>query len=270
MNYKYLFIILLLFIGTSCEDTNELDMVDELMVQGYLLAGQTLESIQFKRVISFNETEALPAPTDLSPVIIAEDGTEYLLQYLGKDGLYGNTELLIEAEKSYDLEVEYNGETIKASTFVPAAPDSLTITETIIRRTQIRDFTDLQNLSIPDPIQVDWLGENGAFYFAQVKNIEANPDPINQLFIDNGFEPPVLQSEPSTNLFYLINAFQEITFFGRHEVIIYRVNPEYVNLYDSNDQGSGALNEIQTNVENGFGIFTGVNQARIEFEVIRQ
>ena len=270
MKNTYLLTVLLLILSTSCDETNQIDTIDELMVQAYLFAGQPLESIQFKRVVSLNTNEAMPAPTDLNPVIITEDGREYALDFEGSDGLYGNTELMIKAEQTYTLEVDYKGQTLRATTFVPAPPDSLRISDEVIRRTQIRDFSDLQNIVIPDPIQVDWDGESGAFYFAQVENIEEDPEPVNQLFADSGLERPVIQTEPSTNPFYLINAFQEITFFGRYQVTIYRVNPEYVTLYESNDEGSGALNEIQTNVENGFGIFTGVNQASIEFEVRKQ
>lgn len=270
MKYLYLFLAFNLLMVTSCEEINELETVDELSVQGYLQADKMLPPIQFKRVVSLNATEALAPLNDLSPIIITEDGQEYILEFLGEDGLYGNANLLIEAERTYTLEVAYNGKTIRAITYVPEAPQMLRISDQVIRRTEIRDFSDLQNITIPDPIQVDWMGQEGSFYFVQVENIEEHPDPINQLFADSGFERPVIRTEPSTDLFYLINAFQEITFFGRYQVVVYRVNPEYVTLYESNEEGSGVLNQIQTNIENGYGIFTGVNQATIEFEVRKQ
>ena len=66
---------------------------------------------------------------------------------------------------------------------------------------------------------------------------------------------------------YDINTFRDITHYGTYEVIVFRVNAEYVALYEDNSDGAGSLNEIITNVKNGFGIFTGLNSKKVYFEV---
>lgn len=253
----------------SCAKEAALPTVDEITVQAFLHAGQPLDTVTFGRVIPLDSLEAEIAPDDLLPVVKTETGESFPLYFLGETGKYGNPDLLIEGDKAYSLELDYNGQTITAETYVPTAPQNVTLTDTLIERAKITDFTDLQNQTIPDPIQVDWAGEVGAWYFVHVRNMEDDPEPVNELFSGGGgnFQRPDFLTEPSTNPFYLIDVFRDITHYGQYEVIVYRVNPEYVALYEDNTEGSGSLNEIRTNVQNGFGIFTGVNSARVFFEV---
>jgi len=42
-----------------------------------------------------------------------------------------------------------------------------------------------------------------------------------------------------------------------HQIIVYRVNPEYAALYQNSGNSTLSLEEPPTNIENGNGIFTG-------------
>lgn len=253
----------------ACEEEAILPVVDELTVEAFLYAGQPLGSVSFGKVIPFDSVETLVAPGTISPIIRTASGETFPLYALDDKGNYGNDELFIEENQNYALEVEYNGQQITAETFVPTAPQNPKLSDTVVKRTRIDDFTDIFNQEPPDPIQVDWTAEDGAWYFVNVRNIEDDPEPINQLFEDEDieFERPNFVTEPSIDPIYIINAFQDITHYGTYEVIIYRVNPEYVALYEDNSGSSGSLNEIRTNVQNGFGIFTAVNSTSLFFEV---
>ncbi|HMQ48037.1 MAG TPA: DUF4249 family protein [Saprospiraceae bacterium] len=264
---KYLFLIPALWLFWACEEEATPQTIDELTVEAFLYAGQTLDSVKFWKIIPFDATEAPAYPNDLVPVVVDENGQAYPLQLMGEEGVYGNSDLLIEAEKTYTIEVIYHDKTISASTYVPGQPLRLELSDSTIYRKQINDFTDIQDMQIPDPIEITWQAEAGAYYFVQVKNIENDPDAVNALFEEEGIELPDFLTEPSSNSYYTINVFREITHFGTYEVRVYRVNPEYVALYEDNSSGAGALNEIRTNVQNGYGIFTGVNSTRIYFEV---
>ncbi|MEL7123649.1 MAG: DUF4249 family protein [Bacteroidota bacterium] len=271
MKHNYLILLVLIITFFSCEEEVTLPTIDEITVEAFLHAGQALDTVTFSKVIPFDSVEALVAPNDLSPIVIDEDGFSYPLYYLGENGKYGNTELIIETEKSYRLELDYKGQTISAETFIPTAPQNITLTDTLIRRTKIIDFTDLFDQELPQPIEVEWETEENAWYFVEVRSIEDDPEPINQLFEeeDIDFSRPTFITEPTTDPYYLIN-LREITHFGKYEVIVYRVNAEYVALYEDNTASAGSLNEIRTNVQNGFGIFTGVNSTRRYFEVREQ
>lgn len=264
-------VFLLVLSLSSCEEENTLETIDELTVQAILHAGQSLDSVKFGKVIPLDSIEALVAPDNLEPIVINDEGEIFSLFYTGEAGIYGNTDLVIEADRVYALEVMYNNKTITAETYIPLKPQNLTLSDTLIERAKILNFTDLQNQEIPDPIEVNWEGESGAYYFVNVKNIEVNPEPINELFeAGNGPQRPDFLTEPSTNNFYTINSFRDLTHYGKYEVTVFKVNPEYVALYEDNTDGSGSLNEIRTNVQNGFGIFTGVNSSVVIFEVEKQ
>jgi hypothetical protein len=47
-------------------------------------------------------------------------------------------------------------------------------------------------------------------------------------------------------------------YYGRYDVILYRINAEYASLYSENGSSSINLSQPYTNVNNGLGIFTGL------------
>jgi hypothetical protein len=179
--------------------------------------------------------------------------------------------LIVEEGQTYTFSLVYNGKEVSAQTFVPAPPTGLSLSTTSIGMTRIDDFTDLQNQILPDPFEMSWTGETGAFYFVEVTNIETAPSPINELFAASERPPlPQLQTAPSTDQTYRLDLRREINYFGRHQVVVYRVNPEYVLLYQDPGDGLGGLTENRTNIANGFGVFTGITSVRDTFNVFAQ
>lgn len=255
----------------SCENEITLETIDGLTMQAYLHAGQTIDTVEFYPLIALNASAKTENLSDLLPLIYTQSGQVIELSYIsGSEGGYTAPETVVEVGETYTIEVDYKGVLVRAETQVPPAPLQVSISDTVIYRAQISDFSDLSNMEVPDPIEINWEGEEGAFYFAHVQNIEENPEAINLLFEEGNAPPrPDFQTEPSTETYYAIDTFREITHYGWYEVIIYRVNPEYVTLYDDNSSGVGNLNEIRTNVVNGFGIFTGLNSVKIYFQVVK-
>lgn len=254
----------------ACKKETNLETIDELTVQAILHAGQTIDTVKFGKVIPLDSLKAFPAPESLEPMVIVEGGTSFPLYYTGENGVYHNPDITLEEGKAYRLEVVYNNKQVTADTYIPEKPYNISLSDTLIQRDKIIDFTDLQNQEIPDPIELYWDGEDGAYYFVNVQNIENDPELINELFAGGARPPrPDILTEPSINNFYTIDAFRDITHYGTYEVTVFRVNPEYVALYEDNTSGTGSLNEVRTNVQNGFGIFTGVNSTTVFFEVIK-
>jgi len=58
-----------------------------------------------------------------------------------------------------------------------------------------------------------------------------------------------------------------LTQFGTYRVKIYRVNQKYADLYESRNQDSRELNDPNSNIINGLGIFTAFNSDSIFFEI---
>lgn len=265
--YKNIFFLITLtsFILFSCdEEPVNLEDIQEVVVEGYLAAG-TSAQIRLTELIVFGNEDSLQTIDD-AEVYISSDNETYSLEPIG-DGFYKNEDLVFQAEATYNLEFEYFGKTITASTFIPSKTEELSISESLIYRTQINDFTDLQNQDIPEPTEVTWTDPNDSYYFISLKNLEADPELVNNLFADNNIERPEIITPPEVTNTYFINQFRDITHFGNYEVIVFKVNPEYAELYQADDLNTNSFTEAATNIENGFGIFTGVNSDTILFEV---
>ncbi|MEO1435487.1 MAG: DUF4249 family protein [Bacteroidota bacterium] len=271
MKTRYVLLIFSLVIGFSaCTEEAVIETVDDLTVEAYLRAGTPVSLVRFGRLIPLDTTQIQGPPTDLDPRIIV-DGQTFPLVPTEVDGIYQNLDLIVEAGKTYRLEVEYNGELTTAETFVPSAPENLTLSQSSIEVQQINNIGDVLELDPPDPVEVDWDGPEGVFYFVTVVNIEPNPEAVNTLVEDNeegGFLS--LETEPFTETVYDINTFQDIDFFGTYRIEVYRVNAEYVAVYEDNSSGSTSLNQITTNVVNGFGLFTGINSSVAFLEVLKE
>lgn len=62
---------------------------------------------------------------------------------------------------------------------------------------------------------------------------------------------------------------RNLTQYGRHQVIVFRVNHEYAALYQSTGSSTLSLTQPPTNIQNGLGIFTGVSSDTLYFEVTK-
>ena len=56
---------------------------------------------------------------------------------------------------------------------------------------------------------------------------------------------------------------------GLHKKTVYRVNREYVDLYESREQDTRNLNEPSTNIKGGLGVFSTFNSSKINMTVIQ-
>lgn len=116
-----------------------------------------------------------------------------------------------------------------------------------------------------------WLLSDGeqipvgkAAHYIVVDNIENNPESI---FVDLPFERNFnFITEPTSSDVFLLQP-RILEQYGTHRVVLYRVNQEYVDLYENREQDSRNLTEPLTNVENGLGVFTAFNSDTLYFEV---
>jgi hypothetical protein len=56
-------------------------------------------------------------------------------------------------------------------------------------------------------------------------------------------------------------------YLGTHRIILYRILPDYSALYDVNSNSSQNLTSPDSDIENGLGIFTGINADTLWVEV---
>lgn len=264
------------FVGLllGCEENTDLTALDTQtpVVEGYLYAGQPIDSFRVTQTVSYTGADSIVQPIDGLTITISDGVNEAILTPIGV-GLYQNTTFIIQTESNYSMTFDYNDETIFAQTYIPATKIVTSTAETIYLD-KIEDtggFPNIGELEFPDPIELSWDNAEGDYYYVVVQNIEEDPEVTNELLAN--FGPPGgfrFISEPQIMDFYAINPRREIQQFGTHQIIVYRVNPEYAALYETSGTNSNTIQEPPSNIENGLGIFTGVSTDTVYLEVIKR
>ncbi|MTI30876.1 DUF4249 family protein [Xanthovirga aplysinae] len=256
----------------SCQDqTFDPTEAEDLIVEAYLYSGQPVNQIKLTRLIPFieendnddyfvNDAEVfIHHGEDTFPLILnqGDTGTYY----------YPGSDLEIATGKTFELRVEYFGKTIHATSIVPASPLGLQLSEDEIEIEPIEEMMDIRNREVPDLI-VEWDNPSGESFYVLMENIEAESEPLDVNGLMEGFMQGRFRmiTRPSPLDTYVIRGMQ-LTEYGTYRLVLFRVNQEYVDLYESTEQDSRFLNEPASNVENGLGIFTAFNSDTIYFEV---
>jgi len=263
-------------IFTSCsEESVEHLQADKLVIEGFLYAGQPVERIRIEPVIPFGAVASDLEPLTGLDVTIQSGGKAYLLKAETDTGgayyFYEGNDLTIDVGKSYALRLVYQEKIVSAETTVPEPPQDLVLSDSLIEIAQVvfnggfpSGLNENRDL---EPIAVTWDNPLGNYYYVVVENVEDNPESI---LIDLPFERNFrFVSQPIEGDTYLIQPFS-LEQYGTHQIILYSVNQEYVDLYQTANQDSRDLNEPLTNVQNGLGVFTAFSSDTVWLEVVKR
>lgn len=269
--YKLLMAVTILIILTGCESENISEIsLEKAVVQGYLYANAPVTDISLSQLIPYGLDVSSVAPVNDLAITITHENKDYPLSISpGDSGYYhyAGDDLIIKEGNTYKLNFEYGGNAVSATTTVPTPPTGLSLSDSIIYIEQVvfgQGFPGGGGMTRPDPIELIWDNAKGFYHYVVVENIENNPA---EIFVDIPFERNFrFVTEPTADLLYLIQT-QILEQYGTHRVVVYRVNQEYVDLFENAEQDSRNLNEPLTNVENGLGIFTAFNSDTLYFEV---
>jgi hypothetical protein len=176
---------------------------------------------------------------------------------------YAGNDLAVNVGDLFKIAVEHNSQIATAETIIPAPPRRLTISKNEL----------LVNTSTPfdtSSLALSWEAEE-TFYFVVVENLEASPTPINSTPFPGGPRGQLrsFRSRPIRENGYTIRRF-DLTYLGEHRAKVYKVNREYANLYAFGQQDSRHLNEPETNIKNGLGVFAGFSSEEVKFRVVKQ
>lgn len=259
---------ILLFLLSACEKmalTTASDSVKRPVVEAYLVAGRT-PVVKITYQLALGSSDSLLQPIQNLEVFIDSNGESHRFSYSASDSLYhAETPWIVESGKTYQLSFVYNGETIFAETSVPEKPAGFTLSASSIT---IKPFGNPGSgggiPNFPDPIEINWENTDGAYYLIVVENLETDPESI---FEENEERPrPTFRTEPEQNSTYELG-FQSFSYYGTHQIILYKLNAEYAALYDDNGNSSQNLSTPYTNVVGGLGIFTGINSDTLSITV---
>lgn len=272
MKWTNAFPALTLCIVACSEYSYNPEEIDEVVVFGCLVADSRVENIRLTMLAPYGgDTQASDPVSDAA--ISIDDGTSrWELISSDDSGHYHcpDTTLATQAGKTYTITIEHSNKNITASTVVPERPTGLSLSESVLyidtaltmqeRMEQMREGEDASGitLSFANPLSL--------LHYVTIENVDPAPVDIPMDSLPGGmFRGARFLSAPFSADTYVIT-YMNLTQFGKHKIVLYRVNQEYADLYDFREQDSRSLNEPKTNVTNGLGIFTAVNCDSIFFE----
>lgn len=258
--YLSLIIVLSLVLLLSCEkDENNVSFEDIPVVEGYLYNGKPLE-IKISRQIPFSDEMEFSDDNIDSLNITLFDGQDYYTLASFGEGIYKDTNLIVESSNTYEVEFTYNSSLVSASTVVPAKPDNF---QSSASEVLISD--DIFSENVPEEVELNWNNPDGSYYVIVIENIETNPDPIREFNSDD--IPEQLFRLPPTQSDNFSIKSRRFAYYGNHRVVLYHINPDYAALYDDEQTTSQNLTNPSTEIENGYGIFTGLNTDTLYIDI---
>ena len=246
----FIFCCSILLVHCTKDDALTID-ANKAVVEAYLIPGQPVH-VKITKEISYSDNESsAKALTGLE--VYVNDGTKDYLLSFDSDSVYSSGDIHIISGNTYTLHFAYNNKEVKATTEIPYPATGFYASAYTISTPDLNSFPP----SFPDPVTFYWNNSSNDYHTLVFKCIEANPERIND-DTTNTFSFP--QTEPDKSSSKEVQGTQ-FTYYGKHYAILYTVLPGYVALFKNSGSSSQNIKAIETNVENGLGIFTGMAPA---------
>jgi len=252
----YFFIIVLIitvvsFVSSCKKDVVNSAYVAKAVVQAYLVPGQVM-CVYLKQEILIGSTDTTTHTIDGLDVKVTCLGITDHLKSIGK-GLYVDSTNKVVAGQTYNLDFTYNGKEITASTIIPAKPAAVTISGTTLSIP-----ANTFDVSSVTPLTLSWSNPNNGYYMVltQLTNSADTLSPIDTSmhFHRHSF----FRDQPMQTSSSQINP-RDFSYYGNYYVILYNLNADYAELYNQTGNNSQNLTKPITNINNGLGIFSGMN-----------
>jgi hypothetical protein len=162
----------------------------------------------------------------------------------------------IREQQEFNLQFDYQGKTVKASTIVPRPITKLSIEPESIERTSSYYWYG----SDTTQITLRWEDPDNSFYQVYIEPPTTTSTPS----FGGGF-PGRRMMQPFQGNSYQMT-LREFSDSGNYFIYVYRVNKDYVELYER--ISSTDLANPVSFVENAFGVFTSISGAKVKFSVV--
>ena len=246
-------------------------------MEGYLYAGQPVDSIRLSQVVYFNSSDTVFHGVSNATVSIIANGTSYNLHPSANQGYYyyPGKDLAINPGETYSLSITYNNQHITSQTTVPSSASGLQISANTLLVDTALTMRELRDSSL----LINWSNPNKDYYFVILENKDSVLTPITVTSTYGGFGgnggytgtinlARRFQTRPIQDSLYRVSLFSTVGNYGNYEFKLYKVTKDYASLYQSSTQNSISLNEPFTNINNGLGIFTAFSVCdSLSFEV---
>tara|TARA_B100001564_G_scaffold123819_1_gene103351 strand:- start:6318 stop:7169 length:852 start_codon:yes stop_codon:yes gene_type:complete len=270
----FYFILSLLFI--SCDD--ETPIGDNFVVEAFLFQGEKVDDIKIKETKLWNSDDTVDVMIDNANIKLYANGDEFNLSYDNlRQSYISNEEIDIISGNTYGIRVEVNDRVGTAETKVPTKPVGLRLSNDKIVVPSLKLSPALPNI-LADLFQnartnIIWDNPTNEYHYLTIKYVGAQDDPIfTEDFpgaIGDFFSNFSLQSAPSQDELYNVICMS-LKNYGKYMVTLYKINEDYVRLFESEVQDGTELNEPPSNIINAFGIFSSFASDTTSFEIVRQ
>lgn len=261
MKTQHIIIVLIGLIAIACEGI-ELRVADTdvPVIESYITPGDSL-AILISEQIVFSTGDTNTYYIDSLEVEVWE-GSEWVTLTNTDSGMYIATGLNITAGDTLQMQFDYNDNVVSASTIIPLKPVDFDADN---RTIEAYEFSRGSRPDEDDPITVSWSNPDEEYFMIVVECIAANPTLIDD--DDEDDRPPrSFRSSPTQGTEKEISAM-EFTYYGYHNIILYKLNTEYAALYEQLSSSSIDMAAPPSNVVNGLGIFTGINADTVRIKV---
>lgn len=250
----------------ACEESSSEGLFnDRPVVESVLHPGREIE-VNVDRLIAFIEDPEYGSDDINSlSLTLSTDAQDFPLYPLGEGNYTDSSQVTITAGGWYSLKFQYNGEEVVAETVIPAKPIDFVASDTEIEITAPTGGPGSGG-TFPEPIELSWTNDDNSYYLVVVENTEDDPEAIFETEGDDAPPPRFFRNEPFQSNVFEINA-RQFQYYGAHRIVLFHINAEYVSLYSDNGSNSQNLTEPNSNVVNGYGIFTGINSDTLALEV---
>lgn len=281
MNNKLFFSALfsITFLTLSCEDDLlPVPEADLIVVRGYLYAGQPVTDVIIASTLALDDESETAIPID-SAVVVLKRGTEkFVLSPVHSYDTtetdttfsitytYPDSDLVVAEGDTFILDINYGEQHLTSEAIVPAKPDSFSSNIDTMYVPSFDRNRDYIRWIFADSniIRLNWDNPEDHFHYLLMDNVEEDPEPLEKTL------PPRWRrfiSEPFIDTSYAMLA-STITHFGRHDIVLFHVQTDYVLLYQSSGQNSRDLNEPYNNINGGLGMFTAFNSDTVSIVLL--
>lgn len=239
-------------------------------VDGIVFANQN-PKIHLTLPIGYGDDATSQTTIDNAQVSMEIAGIKYILTSTG-NGDYINDKVKLKAGQELNLTILYAGYTVTASTIVPTKPKNFQTSASQIQViTQQGGFGMGGGFNQTPATTISWDNDTQEYYALLTSNTETTPEPIAGGGGRGGeMNVPLAKrlSQPTQTNSQNLNQ-RQFSFYGKHDLILFKVNAEYTNLYNNRGQSSLNLTNPPTNITNGFGIFTAMNADTLKIQVLK-
>lgn len=271
----YIFLGIMGFSCSNFENGFE-QTIPKPVVEAYLIPGAPI-SLSVHTEIPYSADSLANKEKPVDGLKITITGPKGLINLVSKgNGLYVSQSIFpITVGSTYSLKFDYLGKQVSATTQIPTKPLRFTSNKTFITRQAIdisaggRPQGGFGGGNTDNNVLLTWENSANDYYMSIIESIEPNHVEIIKFPVDpNRIRPNVrFRNQPIQGSSVEIRS-QSFQYFGQHALILFKLNLDYVALYQRNGNTTQNISTPPTTITNGLGIFTGINADTIKIKVL--